>query len=84
MFNLSQKYTVDGPILICDFNRLTPHSLNPVNRENKQIFIVSLRENSAISLRRKTMNVSKMFSMKISTFQMSLFLKEKIEVLSIA
>ena len=51
MFNLSQKYAVDRPILKCDFIRYTPPSLNLVNGENIQFFIVTLRQDSAVSLK---------------------------------
>ena len=51
MFNLSQKYAVDRPILKCDFTRYTPPSLNIVNGENNQIFVDVPREDSASSLK---------------------------------
>ena len=40
MFNLSQKYAVDRPILKCDFIRYTPPPLNIVNGENNPIFLI--------------------------------------------
>ena len=53
MFNLSQKYAVDRPILKCDNIRYTPPSLNLVNGENIQIFNDIPREDSAIPLKDK-------------------------------
>ena len=49
MFNLSQKHAVDRPNLKCDYFRYTPPSLNLVNGEKNQIFIVINREAGAIS-----------------------------------
>ena len=51
MFNLSQEYAVDRPILKSDYIRYTPPSLNPVNGEIIQSFIDIPRENRAISLK---------------------------------
>ena len=51
MFNLSQKFAVDRPIVKCDYIRYTPPSLYVVKGENNLIFIDILREDSAISLR---------------------------------
>ena len=56
MFNLSQKYAADRPILKCDCFRYTPLSLNLVNGqngENIQFFFHMLREDGAISLRER-------------------------------
>ena len=51
MFNLSQKYAVDRPILKYDYIRYNPLSLNLVNAENNQIFIDMPREDSAITFK---------------------------------
>ena len=51
MFKLSQKHIVDRPILICDFIRYTPPSLNLVKGENNQIFNDIPRQDTAISLK---------------------------------
>ena len=51
MFNLSQKYAADRPILKCEYIIYTPPSLNLVNGENNQVFIDIPREYSAFSLR---------------------------------
>ena len=51
MFKLSQKHAVGRPILICDYIRYSPPSLNPVNGENNQSFIDIPTEDSAISLK---------------------------------
>ena len=50
MFNLSQEYAVDRPILNCDYISYTLPSSNLVNGENYQIFIKIPREYSATSL----------------------------------
>ena len=51
MFNFSQNYAVDRPILKCDYIRYTPPSLNLVNGEINDFFIDNPRDGSAISLR---------------------------------
>ena len=51
MFNLSQKFAADRPILKFDYLRYTPPSLNLVNGEINQIFIDIPREDSVFSLR---------------------------------
>ena len=50
MFNLSQKHAVDRPILKCDFNKYTPHSINLVKGENNQVLFDVPREDSAVLL----------------------------------
>ena len=49
MFNLSQKFVTDRPILKCDYIRYTPRSLNLVNVEINQISFDIIREDSAVS-----------------------------------
>ena len=51
MFNLSQKFAVDRPILEFDYIRYTPPSLYLVNGENIQNFNNIPREDRAISLK---------------------------------
>ena len=51
MFNLSQKHSVNRPILKCDYIKYTQPSLYLVNGENIQIFNDIPREDSAISLK---------------------------------
>ena len=52
MFSLSQRYAVDRPILKHEYIiRYTPSSLNLVSGENNQIFIDIPREDSAISMK---------------------------------
>ena len=51
MFNLSQKYAVDRPILKYNYLRYTLPSLNLVSGETNQIFIDITREGSAFSLK---------------------------------
>ena len=51
MFKLTNKYTVDTRFVKCDYFRCSPKWLSVVNVENKQMFIDTPREDSAISLR---------------------------------
>ena len=51
MFNLSQNFAVDRPILKKVFIRYTPPYLNLLNGENYQIFNDIPREDTAISLK---------------------------------
>ena len=44
MFNLSENFTVDRPILECDYVPYTPPSLYLVTGENNQSFFVVPRE----------------------------------------
>ena len=51
MFNISQNYSIDRPVVKCDYFRYTPLPLNLVIGENNQIFFCIPREESAISLK---------------------------------
>ena len=51
MFNLSENYTVDRPVVKCDYISYTLPSVNLVYGEDIQIFIHLPREDCAVSLK---------------------------------
>ena len=51
MLKLARKLNVDRRILKCDFVRYTQQSVSIVNRENKEIYIITPREDSVFSLK---------------------------------
>ena len=50
MFKLSEKYSVKGDNLKCDYIRYSPSEISTINTANSQAYINIPREDSVISL----------------------------------
>ena len=50
MFKLSENYSVNRDILICDYIRYSPSEISTINTANSQVYIDIPREDSVISL----------------------------------
>ena len=50
MFKLSEKYSINGDILKCDYIRYSPSEISTINTANSQVYINIPREDSVISL----------------------------------
>ena len=50
MFKLSEKYSINGDILKCDYIRYSPSEISTINTPNSQVYINIPREDSVISL----------------------------------
>ena len=58
MFKLSENYEVDRKILKCDYIRYSPTDISTINTPNSQIYINIPREDSAISLLNKYLELN--------------------------
>ena len=50
MFKLSEKYSINGDILKCDYIQYSPSEISTINTPNSQVYINIPREDSVISL----------------------------------